>query len=111
MHAAQLKLKPYRLLDDTRTFAPAQFPGSKTQRGEAGILGIETGAALGVVAAVYFLEINSLTVYVLFAFAGAALTAVVVYVLGSMGRGGPTPLKLTIAGAALTEYVRQARQG
>ena len=69
---------------------------------DPGILGIETGAALGVVGAVFFLHINSLTVYALFAFAGAALTAAVVYALGSAGRGGSTPLKITIAGAAVT---------
>jgi iron complex transport system permease protein len=69
---------------------------------DPGILGIETGAALGVVGAVFFLQISSLTVYALFAFAGAALTAAAVYGLGSLGRGGPTPLKITIAGAAFT---------
>jgi iron complex transport system permease protein len=69
---------------------------------DPGILGIETGAALAVVAAVFFLKISSLYLYALFAFAGAAITAIAVYGLGSIGRGGPTPLKITIAGAALT---------
>ena len=69
---------------------------------DPGILGIQTGAALGVVAAVYFFNIGSLTLYALCAFTGAALTAAAVYALGSIGRGGPTPFKLTIAGAALT---------
>lgn len=69
---------------------------------DPGILGIETGAALGVVAAVYFLRIGSLYQYAVFGFVGAALTAVAVYGLGALGRGGPTPLKITIAGAALT---------
>jgi iron complex transport system permease protein len=69
---------------------------------DPGILGIETGAALAVVAAVFFLKISSLYLYALFAFAGAAITAITVYGLGSIGRGGPTPLKITIAGAALT---------
>lgn len=69
---------------------------------DPGILGIETGAALGVVTAVFFFHIDSLTLYALFAFAGAALTAAAVYALGSIGRGGPTPFKITIAGAALT---------
>lgn len=78
---------------------------------DTGLLGIETGAALGVVAAVYFLGVNSLAVYALFAFAGAALTAVVVYTLGSLGRGGPTPLKLTIAGAALTALLSSLTTG
>lgn len=68
---------------------------------DPGILGIEAGAALAVVAAVFFLGSASLTVYTWFAFLGAAAAAVTVYLLGSMGRGGLTPLKLTIAGAAL----------
>ena len=69
---------------------------------DPGLLGIETGAALGVVSAVFFLKITSLGLYALFAFAGAALTAAAVYTLGALGRGGPTPLKITTAGAALT---------
>lgn len=78
---------------------------------DPGILGIETGAALGVVAAVFFLNIGSLYLYALFAFAGAALTAVAVYALGSLGRGGPTPLKITIAGAALTALLSSLTTG
>ncbi|MFC1464225.1 MAG: FecCD family ABC transporter permease [Candidatus Brachytrichaceae bacterium NZ_4S206] len=78
---------------------------------DTGILGIETGAALGVVAGVFFLKIGSLSVYALFAFAGAAVTAAAVYVLGSVGRGGPTPLKLTIAGAALTALLASLTTG
>ena len=78
---------------------------------DPGILGIETGAALGVVAAVAFLHIGSLSLYALFAFAGAALTAAAVYTLGSLGRGGPTPLKITIAGAALTALLSSFTTG
>jgi iron complex transport system permease protein len=78
---------------------------------DPGILGIETGAALGVVAAVFFLNIGSLYLYALFAFAGAALTAAAVYTLGSLGRGGPTPLKITIAGAALTALLSSLTTG
>jgi iron complex transport system permease protein len=70
--------------------------------GDPGILGINTGAALGVVAAVFFFHIGSLSVYALFALLGAAVTAAAVYGLGALGRGGPTPLRLTIAGAAVT---------
>jgi iron complex transport system permease protein len=78
---------------------------------DPGILGIETGAALGVVGAVFFLNIDSLYLYALFAFAGAALTAVAVYALGSLGRGGPTPLKITVAGAALTALLSSCTTG
>lgn len=65
------------------------------------ILGIEAGAALAVVGAVFFLGASSLTTYALFAFAGAGLSAGLVYGLGSLGRGGMTPMRLTVAGAAL----------
>jgi iron complex transport system permease protein len=78
---------------------------------DPGILGIETGAALGVVAAVFFLNIGSLYLYALFAFAGAAAAAIAVYTLGSLGRGGPTPLKITIAGAALTALLSSFTTG
>jgi iron complex transport system permease protein len=78
---------------------------------DPGILGINTGAALGVVAAVFLLNISSLTLYALFAFVGATLTAFAVYVIGSLGRGGPTPLKLTIAGAALTALLSSLTTG
>jgi iron complex transport system permease protein len=69
--------------------------------GDPGILGINTGAALGVVGAVFFLGINTLSLYALFAFAGAALTAAVVYALGSLGRGGPTLLVVSDVAARM----------
>lgn len=69
---------------------------------DPGLLGIQAGAALAVVAAVMFFHIASMSAYALFAFAGAGVTAMIVYTLGSMGRGGATPFKLTIAGAAVT---------
>lgn len=67
-----------------------------------GILGINAGAALAVVLAVFLLRTGSLALYAWFAFGGAAAAAASVYVLGSLGRGGSSPLKLTVAGAALT---------
>lgn len=68
---------------------------------EPGILGINAGAALAVVGAVFLFGASSLTTYALFAFLGAGAAAVVVYSLGSLGRGGMTPMKVTVAGAAL----------
>jgi iron complex transport system permease protein len=66
---------------------------------DPGILGIEAGAALAVVGSVFILGASSLTTYALFAFAGAAMAAVVVYGLGTLG--GMTPAKLVVAGAAM----------
>ncbi|MGF1662012.1 MAG: FecCD family ABC transporter permease, partial [Kineosporiaceae bacterium] len=75
---------------------------SRNPLADPGILGINAGAAFAVVIAIYALGIGTLTGYVWFAFVGAAVAAVVVYVLGSLGREGPTPVKLALAGSALT---------
>lgn len=78
---------------------------------DPGILGINAGAALAVVMAVFWLNAASLSVYAGFALVGAAISALTVYGLGSLGRGGLTPLNLTIAGAALTALVSSLTTG
>jgi iron complex transport system permease protein len=72
---------------------------------DPGILGVNAGASLFVVIAFYSFGIGSLIGYVWFAFAGAAVTSVIVYALGSLGRDGATPVKLALAGAAITAFV------
>ncbi len=69
------------------------------------ILGVNAGASFAVVLAVLILGSLPLSTYALFAFIGAALAAVFVYALGSVGRGGATPLKLTLAGAVFTAFI------
>lgn len=64
------------------------------------ILGVNTGASLFVVSGIAFFHINTAGEYIWFALAGAAVTAVFVYRIGSMGYGGATPIKLALAGAA-----------
>jgi iron complex transport system permease protein len=68
---------------------------------DPGLLGIESGAALAVVIAIHTLDISSVSGHVWFALLGAGIGSVVVYTIGSMGRGGATPVKLALAGAAL----------
>lgn len=65
------------------------------------IFGVDAGATLAVVIGLYIFNVNSITGYVWFAFVGAGISSVVVYALGSMGRGGATPVKLALAGAAM----------
>lgn len=67
---------------------------------DPGILGVNTGASLAVVVGVVWFNIYSVEAYVWAAIAGAGCTAAMVYTIGSMGRGGATPLKLALAGAA-----------
>jgi iron complex transport system permease protein len=69
---------------------------------DPGILGVEAGAALAVVVGIHTFGVTSLHGYVWFSFVGAAIASVIVYVLGSLGRGGATPVKLGLAGTALT---------
>jgi iron complex transport system permease protein len=69
---------------------------------DPGLLGVNAGAALAVVVAIWAFDVSALTALVWFAFLGAGLASVLVYALGSMGRGGATPVRLALAGAALT---------
>ncbi|MFG2829496.1 FecCD family ABC transporter permease [Streptomyces sp. NPDC048434] len=67
---------------------------------DPGVLGINAGASAAVVSAISFFGVTSLTGYVWFAFAGAAVVSVAVYVLG--GTRSATPVRLALAGTALT---------
>ncbi|KPF72758.1 iron ABC transporter permease [Bosea sp. AAP35] len=67
---------------------------------DPGILGVNAGAALAVVIGVAWFDIASSEAYLWHAVIGAAAATVFVYAVGSLGPGGATPLKLTLAGAA-----------
>src|SRR5262245_15448171 len=73
---------------------------------DPGLLGVSEGAAAGVVAAIGLLGVTDPAGYVWFAFAGAALAAVVVYLLGSSGRSGAGPVRLALAGIAVAAALR-----
>lgn len=64
------------------------------------ILGINGGASLAVVTGIAFFGVTSASGYIWLAMLGAAVAAVFVYTIGSLGHGGATPLKLALAGAA-----------
>lgn len=67
---------------------------------DPGILGVNIGASLAVVVGVAWFGISSSEAYIWAAIVGAGGTAAFVYVIGSLGRDGATPLKLALAGAA-----------
>ena len=69
---------------------------------DPGILGLNAGASLAVASGIAWFGLTTATGYIWVAILGACLTAVFVWVVGSLGRGGSTPLKLTLAGAATT---------
>ncbi len=67
---------------------------------DPGILGVNMGASLAVVTGVAWFNIASANAFIWAAILGAGCSAVFVYTIGSLGRGGATPLKLALAGAA-----------
>ena len=66
------------------------------------ILGINNGAAFGVVTAVFFGHLTEPIQFVWFAFAGGFAAAVIVYAIGSVGAGGASPVKLALAGGIVS---------
>jgi iron complex transport system permease protein len=67
---------------------------------DPGILGVNIGAAFFVVMGLAWLGINQLEDYIWLAIFGSAVTAIFVFTISSLGRGGSTPLKFALAGAA-----------
>jgi iron complex transport system permease protein len=68
---------------------------------DPGILGVNAGAGFAVTLAVGLFGVTTLSGYIWFAFAGAIVTTVLVYAIGSVGRGAATPIRLTLAGVAI----------
>ncbi|MEU7616365.1 iron ABC transporter permease [Micromonospora rifamycinica] len=67
---------------------------------DPGILGVNMGAMLAIAVAMTTVGLYTATMYIWVAIAGAAVSAMFVYAVGSLGRGGATPLKIALAGAA-----------
>ncbi|MEU5403318.1 iron chelate uptake ABC transporter family permease subunit [Streptomyces sp. NPDC005963] len=69
---------------------------------DPGILGVNAGAAFAVTLGIAFLGLSSIGQYLGMSFVGAVVTTTLVYVLGSAGRAGATPVQLTLVGVALS---------
>lgn len=67
---------------------------------DPGLLGINAGASAAVVTAITYFGVTSLSGYVWFAFAGAAAVGALVWFLG--GSRGATPVRLALAGTAIS---------
>ncbi|GKU80320.1 iron ABC transporter permease [Paenibacillus sp. L3-i20] len=75
------------------------------------ILGINAGASVAVVFAITILNVRDMNVLTWVSFGGAAVASGCVYVLGSLGRESLSPLKIILAGAAMTALFSSATQG
>lgn len=69
---------------------------------DPGILGVNAGASVAVVLAMWIWHVSDLTSYIWWAFLGAGAASVLVYLLGSRGRSGATPVRLALAGTAIS---------
>ena len=78
---------------------------------DPGILGVNAGASFAMVLGISYLGVSDLHGHLWLAFAGAAVAAVLVHAIASMGRDGASPMKLAIAGAALTAAVSSWTSG
>lgn len=65
------------------------------------VLGVNSGAALAVVAGIALFGISGTASYLPFAFAGAALAALLVYGIAAAARRGLTPVGLALSGAVV----------
>ncbi|ROT32322.1 iron ABC transporter permease [Micromonospora sp. HM5-17] len=83
--------------------------------GDPGLLGVSAGAAVSVAAGIGVLGLTSPYQYVWFAFLGATLAGVLVYLVGGAARasarsGGASPVSLALAGAAVTALLMSLTQ-
>ncbi|SDK32724.1 iron complex transport system permease protein [Actinopolyspora mzabensis] len=70
------------------------------------VLGITQGAGLAVVLAVFTMGISGMLGFIWFSFAGALISALAVFLIGSIGKGGATPVALALAGAAISALLQ-----
>ncbi|WP_338472772.1 iron ABC transporter permease [Niallia sp. XMNu-256] len=75
------------------------------------IFGVNAGAGFAVVIGVTVFSMGNLQAITWVAFLGAAFAAIGVYLIGSVGREGLTPIKLTLAGAAMAAMFSAFTQG
>lgn len=77
---------------------------------DPGILGVNAGASVAVVLVVALTGVSGIGFYLWFAFAGAALASVAVYLLGTSHRQAATPTRLALAGVAISAALQALTQ-
>ncbi|ANB58938.1 fecCD transport family protein [Anoxybacillus sp. B7M1] len=75
------------------------------------IFGINAGAGFFIVLVITFFHVSSFQAFTWFAFLGAAIAAVSVFVISASGKEGMTPIKLTLAGTAVAALFSSLTQG
>ncbi|MFK2826469.1 iron ABC transporter permease [Bacillus sp. B190/17] len=84
---------------------------TKNRLASPDILGVNSGAGFFVVLTLTLVGINSAHGFAWAAFLGSAVAVSLMFVIGSAGRDGLTPMKLTLAGAAIAAMFSSFTQG
>lgn len=77
---------------------------------DPGILGVNAGAGFAVVLSVSLVGVSGIWFYMWFAFLGAALASIAVYALGISGGKSATPVRLALAGVAISAALNALTQ-
>ncbi|WP_432774851.1 iron ABC transporter permease [Brevibacillus gelatini] len=78
---------------------------------DSGLLGLNAGAGFAIALCFAFLPGLPFMYLILYGFLGAGLGAGLVYGIGSMAKGGLTPVRLVLAGAALSALLSALSEG
>lgn len=78
---------------------------------DSGLLGLNAGAAFMLAISFAFFPGLPYMYIILFSFSGAAVGAGLVYGVGSLARGGLTPMRLVLAGAAVSALLAALSEG
>lgn len=78
---------------------------------DSGLLGLNAGAGVALAVAFAFAPSLSFTYLMLYCFIGAAVASLIVFGIGSLSFNGLTPLRLTLAGAAVSSLLLAISQG
>ncbi|GGA38392.1 FecCD family ABC transporter permease [Psychrobacillus lasiicapitis] len=84
---------------------------TKNPLASPGIFGVNAGAGFAVVLAVTLFSVGNLQAFTWISFLGATVAVIAVYTISSTGREGLTPMKLTLAGAAISAMFASFTQG
>ncbi|WP_068618552.1 FecCD family ABC transporter permease [Paenibacillus tuaregi] len=74
-------------------------------------LGVNSGATFFIILSAWWLGLSGQQSFTWVALIGAALSGGLVFFMGSIGRDGMTPVKITLAGAAMTAFFASLTQG
>lgn len=78
---------------------------------DPGLLGINAGAGFMLAISFAFIPHLAFNQLILMSFVGAAAATVLIYGIGSLSRGGLTPVRLALAGAAISALLVALSQG